>query len=180
MLRRTFLTMASVLILSGGFLYAQPMGGGMMHGGMGDCGMGMMADGGMMGCSMMRPLSPHTVTAMFNKAIKSVDGDLVEEVRNLKEVSLEKILRKKTELQIAKMKLKDVMSDPNFSKNDLLKAIDDVNKAELQLDHEMVNTLAQLRDLIGPETYKSLQSGMINGGPKGMKPMMRHGRMGSY
>jgi len=60
---------------------------------------------GMMGCGMMGWESPNQVSAIFTNALNMVDENLKPKVMELKESSLEKIFKKKAELQIAREKM---------------------------------------------------------------------------
>jgi hypothetical protein len=114
---------------------------------------------GMEGMHSEHWMNPHHISMVFKYAEKKVEGDLKDKVRSLRTSSMEKILRQKAEVDIARMRVKDLMEDPSFNGSDLKKAIRNLKDAEYQFSTLCVDALMKLRDLIGLDLFKEVTTG---------------------
>ena len=161
-------------LFSGGHALAQtpssPQGQGGMMGGM-----GMMGQMPMMGGMMMHHMGMMGMTH-FPHLLMRAQGlapDKAEALRKLSDERLPAFMRQMTEVQIAKMALKNTLSDPTASEKDIEKAFQQLAQEKAKLTQINREAILELRKILGPQTFAKLftmpMMGMM-GGMGGQSP----------
>jgi len=180
-MKKSLLILTLIIVPFGYLLYAQMQGGpheGMMSG-MAPGAMMMMCGEGEYGMhgGMMLGLgwaNPHHISMVYSKAENLVDEKMKKKVRTLKISILEKILRQKTEVEIAKLRMKNLLQDPNFKEEDVKKALNSFAQEETKLREQTINALVKLRELVGIKVFeKAFQMHPM----EMCRPMLEEGKM---
>jgi Spy/CpxP family protein refolding chaperone len=144
------------------------MGGGMMGGGMANCDCGMMQGRGMMGRGMMRGGMMGGHHRMMHICMKylGLNAKQREEIREIRNTTLKEVIRKRADMQIARLELRDLLSQDPVDMKAVEAKVKQIEGLRADIHLALIKAKEEVKAKLTPEQRQKLRDMM------GKSPMM--------